>query len=957
MRTMPPETFLYRLWAKTNERDDGATPQTWARHPLPCHLLDVGLVAEAWLDADEPLLDRFCRLWIGDTWTETQRESVRRALVLAASLHDTGKIDRRFQDNSERGWAEGFGHDGTPRPSDWHGAYDHGEGTGAIFSALTGGRYSIPGADPRWTPFAELFRVAAGHHGTLYPEIVAESRMSRDAAYRERALALIGEVTRVLGEPPDGLPPPSNPALMLAAGFVSIADWFGSDTAFFPPAPHVASREQADEYVARLRRDRNAERALGASGLLVRTRPDKSFSDLFAPDGETWTLDGFQEAACDVPFGTAPGAEIAVVEAPMGLGKTEIALWLAARALAAGHANGLYLALPTQATSNAMFARIEQFASRIVGPDDLSVALAHGARRYAEDYEALAEKGRRRPFTRPASTDGLEEASGEVVATAWMQSAKRSLLAPLGVGTVDQAMLGAMTVRHGFVRLFGLAGKVVVIDEVHAYDVYMGVILGHLLRWLRALGAKVILMSATLPPSLRRKLLADFGVTEAPAATDYPMLLHARPGECPEPTFDPRPDTKRAEERTSVRVQPIEASHHERTARGAAWVGSALEHGGVVAWMRNTVREAQDAARALREAGHTVDLLHARFALHDRNRNERDLLGRYGRDGDRPGAPRVVVGTQVLEQSLDVDFDAMLTDLAPVDLMLQRAGRLWRHARPDAARHGHAGRVLGVLMPTERERRALSFGTSAYVYDAETLGRSAALLLKGHAGDDGARTWTLPDDCASLVAELYDGDWDNSRIGCDVDALVIAQDRFSCEQHDMKRKAGEALVTRPERPPATRTAARDDETDGGIGIGTRYGDRGIALVLFRDGPGGPVPVGADATLCVPEDTFPARLAAEKAVALATVPVPWRGRRPDDKTPPSTLAPLARWWRDTHPYDHRLFARLTPDPTRDEPDREAFALDAFEGTYSPTVGLTLTRRPVNPLPAVPDPDAL
>lgn len=944
---MPPETFLYRLWAKTNERDDGATPETWARHPLPCHLFDVGLVAEAWLDADERLMGRFA-----DLWPEADPKDLRRALILTAAVHDLGKVYPDFQAKSEQGWAHGYG-------TVWSGerptgrGFDHGAGTARIFNALLTGRYGpAEGVDPAWKTLGALIRVGAGHHGTLYPDeaLRADADARNHPTWSPLVRAALGEVVHAFGPVPT-LPLHPPPALlMLTAGFVSVADWFGSNTDSFPAAPDVTSRADADVYLARHRESRTAERALRDAGLIAETRAPETFEDLF----EGWSpREGFQAAACAVPFGRTPGREIAVVEAPMGLGKTEIALWLAAQALRHGTAAGLYAALPTQATANALFGRVRRFADRVrADDDDLALVLAHGASRYYPEYRALRDETfkrtrRRTPFDETRRADPRDDTPpSETVAPSWVQPSKRALLAPVGLGTIDQALLGAMGVRHGFVRLFGLAGKVVVLDEVHAYDVYMGALLEHLLAWLGALGCKVVLLSATLPAGLRSRLLTAYGAAEPPASDAYPQLLHGI-GRAPVTVLeDPAPETAK---RTVVHVESVVGAGdaEARTAAGVAWVAGKVEQGGCVAWIRNTVREAQDAARELRRAGVETDLLHARFVRADRNAKEDALLERFGPPapdtaaGDGAANPkrparRAVVATQVIEQSVDVDFDAMLSDLAPVDLLLQRAGRLHRHDRT-GQRHGHDDATLGVLLPDAESRHRLDFGTSVYVYDADTLARSAVLVEENPQ-------WMLPEACRTLVAALYDGGpdaWPADRLGVDPAALDTARARLAARRDTMTRTALRTLLTPPDLPPVMRDARRD-RSDGGefVALTTRYGAHSAAAVLFRDTPDGPVPVGSERPLAVPpERDWSARLDAEEALALASVSFPWYGPRPDDSDPPEALAPIARWWRETHPYDARLFLLLGSDGE--------FATPSVTGRYDADLGLTVARTPATP----------
>ena len=835
---------------------------------------------------------------------------------------------------------------------------------GPVYTA-SGGRIS-PGVSPDWTPLLPLLCAASGHHGTLYHDVTPDTGIGwrvRNQAWASLVVEALDEIIYHLGEL---LPLPEDPSpafLLLTAGFVSVADWFGSNTESFPLADEaVTTREAAEAYLAGHRKRETAETAIADAGLIsgFSEVPD-AFGDLFrddhTTDGEEGWLPrpGFQAVACDLDrldFGVTSGPEIAIVEAQMGIGKTEIALWLAASALRHRTADGLYDALPTQATANAAFGRVRQFATRLRPDSDLALALAHGAKRFDDEYGRLREDYNRLRRAYGAGTHraaGDEAASSEVIAPSWLQPSKRALLAPVGVGTIDQALLGVMGVRHGFVRLFALARKVVVIDEVHAYDAYTGALLRHLLRWLGALGTKVVLLSATLPPSLRTMLLDAYFQNATPAGLVpngtgdhpdvYPRLVHACPGARAAVLTDPRTEAER--ETTQVFVEPVLPGElapgdeiDPKTRAGATWVAERIDRDGCVAWIRNTVREAQEAYAVLQDAGIPAVLLHARFARFDRNRIEADLLARLGPPGaDRPDR-LAVVATQVIEQSVDLDFDAMLSDLAPVDLLLQRAGRLWRHERPEA-RHGHTRPVLGVLMPLDADIAALAFGPSRYVYDAVTLARSAVLVQQYDM-------WTLPAACRALVYDLYDGDW-AGRLPVDPDALAKAQKALQTQTRQMERAAQQAFLSSPDRHPTVRDAHRDRSDAGAYAtLTTRYGAHTAAAALFRNTPAGPVPVGSDALLATPDaGDSAARFSAEEAVELASVSFPWYGERPDDTAVSDALDGLRMWWRETRPYDDRLFVLL---------QEKGFVHGQVSGRYSPVTGLHLAR------PSAPPPDA-
>ncbi|MGE5595258.1 MAG: CRISPR-associated helicase Cas3', partial [Hyphomicrobiales bacterium] len=422
---------------------------------------------------------------------------------------------------------------------------------------------------------------------------------------------------------------------------------------------------------------------------------------------------------------------LVVVEAPMGEGKTEAALLLASRWAARGFRGG-YVALPTQATANQIHQRTRQFLEKLFPGQPVNLQLVHGGLLF--DDHGID----------PAAVAGnYDPGSGDVEAAEWFLPRKRSLLGFWGVGTVDQALLAVLQVKHVFVRLFGLAGKPVIIDEVHAYDTYMTGLLERLLEWLAALGSPVVLLSATLPSGRRRQLFAAYERGQGHDASSdvsnasYPSLtwlddagVHAR----------------------SFESKPVEL--------GIDWldddldaIGDFLERqlaaGGCAAVICNTVGRAQETYRALegRFAGR-IDLFHSRFRAKERHEIEercRELFGPPGPGTRRPES-YVLVATQVIEQSLDLDFDLMVTDFAPADLLLQRSGRLWRHKR---SRPPGLSRTLYIRRPGLNEPGIPTFdaGTKA-VYDEHILLRTWWALHE-------RSSIAIPGDVQELIDFVY----------------------------------------------------------------------------------------------------------------------------------------------------------------------------------------------------------
>ena len=516
--------------------------------------------------------------------------------------------------------------------------------------------------------------------------------------------------------------------VVLLAGLTSVADWIGSMTEFFPYAPPQLS---LDIYWERARKQ--ADHALAEVGMRqAPVRLKRTFAELFPY--QPWPL----HAAVDVIAAQIDGPAMVVIEAPMGEGKTEAALTLANAVEAVGGC-GVYVGLPTQATANQMFNRVKAFLERTRPDEAQTLILAHGEASLVDQYEAIKLRG-------IYGSGG--ERSASVGAEAWFQSKKRGLIAENAVGTIDQALLSVLRLPHGFVRSFGLASKAVILDEVHAYDTYTGTLLDELCEWLGAMGTSVILLSATLPRARREELVRRYQSGARHPAPDetvnlistpaYPRITVADSRGLEVTTFAPRGEDVRVA--LSMGNSELEVAVHS--------VLDAVRDGGCAGWIVNTVQRAQDAFVALRAHDPALEVLlvHARLLPRDRLDRERKLAEWLGPKGERP-ARCVVVGTQVLEQSLDVDFDVLFTDIAPVDLVLQRAGRLWRHQRTDRSPSQVAPRVFVLRPEAGAEAAALESLTIMYarVFIELTL---RELDRRGHLN--------IPGDIEPLVARVYD---------------------------------------------------------------------------------------------------------------------------------------------------------------------------------------------------------
>jgi CRISPR-associated endonuclease/helicase Cas3 len=507
------------------------------------------------------------------------------------------------------------------------------------------------------------------------------------------------------------------------AGLTTTADWLGSNADVFR---YVESDIDLVDYFADSKRRANL--SIGQAGFRRPPRPRRrAFRELFGK--EPWPL---HDAVTTVLASLEPGS-LVVVEAAMGEGKTEAAL-LIYDALASSGNVGLFFALPTQATANQILGRVERYiATSFAGLHGLH--LVHGGAGLSEKYEALKSRARL------ASVDGVSGADDAPVADAWFCRAKRALLAPFGVGTVDQALFGVLRTRHHFLRLHGLAGKIFVVDEVHAYDTFTSSILARLCEWLEALGTTVVLLSATLSSPQRANLLAAYGATQGAPLAPYPRVTVARKGEALQ--IVPFPSRRKP--------VTVTLEWHDGASLPAL-VAKKLRSGGCIVWIVNTVAKAQSLyismKELLAEASVELELLHARFPMADRLTREARAEAAFGPPGpgvERPHAA-LLIGTQVLEQSLDFDFDLMVTEVAPIDLIFQRAGRLHRHERGTRP-PGLEARTLWLELPSDGPLGP-EFGPTTFVYD-EAVVLASYLVLKSRSSLE------IPNDIEPLVEAVY----------------------------------------------------------------------------------------------------------------------------------------------------------------------------------------------------------
>ncbi|MEQ4299939.1 CRISPR-associated endonuclease Cas3'' [Plantactinospora sp. B6F1] len=718
------------VWGKTDRR--GISPVGWL--PLWRHLADTADVAGALWDH---WLGRAVRHRIADELPGGDADG-RTLAVWIAGVHDVGKATPAFAYQAYDLARRMRDHGLTYQPDLIRADRRYAPHATAGHLVLADWLQQQEWLDPH--PVAVI---VGGHHGVPPTDEGLRDAQVRphllgDAAWRQAQQELLtwmaersGAAERLREWSDVAL---SQPVQAILTGLVIVADWIASNEEFFP---YTLDSTDADRLHAGWEL---LDLPVPWQPAATPPHPEDLFGARFAlPAGAVPrpVQRTVAELAATMPL---PG--ILIVEAAMGEGKTEAALAAVEIMARRSGLSGCYLALPTRATSDAMFGRMLSWLRRLpdaqVGRGDRDVRLAHGKAALNPEYDRLR--------TRSLPSGIAEDAGGaDIGVHGWLAGSKRTLLSSFVVGTIDQLLFAALRSKHLVLRHLGLAGKVVVIDEAHAYDVYMGRFLDRALEWLGAYGVPVVVLSATLPAKRRAELMAAYDA--------------GRLGPLPPPTWrdrgKPRTDPY-APLRTDLRYPLVTVSTAERGATAVSCADSGrgaevalrrlpdelpalvellrdqLTDGGCALVVRNTVARVQETAATLRAAlgpDTPISVAHSRFMAVDRAAKDgwlRDTFGPSG-SGARPHR-HVVVASQVAEQSLDIDFDLLVTDLAPVDLVLQRIGRLHRHPRPDRPVRLATPTcwITGADWTTEPPQPVSG---SRRVYQPATLLRSAAVLL------------------------------------------------------------------------------------------------------------------------------------------------------------------------------------------------------------------------------------
>jgi CRISPR-associated endonuclease/helicase Cas3 len=798
----------FKYWGKADRGDSSRY------HLLPYHCLDVAAVASVWWEQSKVIRKSFAQI------TEIDEEKVKAWLQFFLALHDYGKFDIRFQRKADHVGQNLYPYNRDDVLPDMYMSkcYDHGPAGLYWFLRDQRKRFrfeddpdtnaldifdSASGPNDDWRIWRLWLEPVCGHHGFIWSEeMVKDWRLSSQVGRRFASSDLGArqrwvEALEHLFLCPCRLslfdnPPPPSPLL---AGFCSVADWLGSrsdeETFIF-----CSENMPLEEYFYE-KKKHDAEHVLKLSGIIGKNKPFDGIGVLL-PEGAFPR--GVQQIVGHLPDESG----LTIVEAPTGSGKTEMALAYAWRLIDKGLAESIIFALPTQATANKMYDRLEPIAAKLFEANP-NLLLAHGNARFNESFIAVKQ----------AYSESPTEGEAWAQCCQWLsQSRKRAFLGQIGVCTIDQVLISVLPVRHRFIRGFGTGRSVLIVDEVHAYDAYMYGLIQQVLKEQRAAGGSTILLSATLPMRQRKTLFGAWGLeldNDSKLGT-YPLITWGGKNA----QVDYTHTEKERREKRIVKVDHRITKDMQPDNNLIEDIVSAAEQGAQVAVICNLVDDAQVISSQIRTITDSpVVLFHSRFTLKDRMAIEKKVDEYFGKKGDR-SIGRILVGTQVLEQSLDYDVDWMITQLCPVDLLFQRMGRLHRH--PISVRPKGFTEPCCVVISTDTE----AYGMHDYVYsNTLVMWRTDKKLA-----DNAHQTVVFPNAYRSWIESIYNG-----KLNGNEPQWVLSGHDSYLEDLDRKRFAAKQMIKWGKDTPL-------GDTDQNIQAVTRDGEMSLRLVPFVQGPFG-----------------------------------------------------------------------------------------------------------------------
>jgi len=750
--------LIYRYWGKAEKASGKEIPDY---HLLVYHCLDVAAVGKILLGKNPFLLKQLSGL------SGIEETTLKTILLFFLALHDLGKFSESFQyvvpnlfkklqgktkSQKQPYSRKNFGHDSI-------GFLLWKKCVFKQFIEQIVQKHEQDSDENDWWDLLKWFMEASnGHHGLPVNQSNKLLADYFDDADQQAVFEFVEDMTNLfsleevfridLDKDYERLYKQLPKASWAFTGFYVLCDWIGSGKKF-----KYQSQEQTLQQYWHNTALKKAEEAIRDAGIF----PCKSNRQLdplaeLLDLPENAQLTPLQTLIHDIPLLDKP--QLFIIEDETGAGKTEASLILLNRLMSKGLTNGFYLALPTMATADGIYPRVQKTYNNLYLTDEKpSLILSHSSAKLSEKFTDTIIS------PEYAVSEQIYGDDAQSRCQEWLaDNRKKSLLAHVGVGTIDQAFLSVLKVKYQSLRLIGLAGKVLVIDEAHAYDAYMGKELEVLLQVHAALGGSAIVMSATLPFSTRQKLTDAFlkGIgsetLELEKEDSYPLLTHIADGYKKELAFA----RKQGNNKKDVRIKFIHSDQEIDQL-----IMQNLEMGLCVCWIRNSVKDARQTFKHLKGNGLKVELFHARFTIADRLDVQGRILNAFGKEGgfeQRKG--RLVIATQVVEQSLDLDFDVIITDLAPIDLMLQRAGRMHRHIRDKMGNFKTDG-------DDERGAATLYIHTPEYTDSPQTNWFSAFFPNAKKVYENHGRLWlglkqlnqlpkhTLPENIRDLIENVY----------------------------------------------------------------------------------------------------------------------------------------------------------------------------------------------------------
>ena len=745
-----------QLWAKKEEKDGIFYWLSLKRHLEDTREV-MGLLWEHWLSEGQ-------RIYIANSM-KIEEDAAKSLTMLIGAIHDIGKatpafqIQRGFQNSEdldllllEKLEYEGFSGikdlELTDRGKTPH-AY-----AGEVICRLAGinrGIASIIGAH-HGVPMKENYSLTSfveAYTANFYQEEKEDSPICKKwKATQEELLSWALESCGYKNV--EELPRCPKPTQLLLSGLLIMADWIASNEDYFPL--FTLQNEDSQELGGAIAKQEDKAK----QEIQKHDRVESAW--LKWTQNQTWEAkqlfdanQSYQSSFHFMPrdfqekvfteIAVAEDIGLVILEAPMGCGKTEAALMTAEQLAGKQQCAGVFFGLPTQASSNGIFPRVESWVDSLgqENQEKLSLRLSHGKAALNEEFQTLS-----RNCSEGINPDG--EKTKYVYVNEWFSGRKKAMLDDFIVGTVDHLLLMALKQKHLMLRHLGFSKKVVIIDEVHAYDAYMGQYLYMVLQWLGAYKVPTIILSATLPIERRKDLMKyylkgrgikekDIGNFDFLKTESYPLLTFSKGSE-----VESFSDFQEEKEK-KVTLYQLDEENLVDT------VKSLSKNGAVIGIIVNTVGRAQRITKDLLEAfPEEVHLLHSRFIDTDRIKKEKELLKKIGKNAERPKR-FIVVGTQVIEQSLDIDFDLMISDLCPVDLLIQRIGRLHRHKIERPKEHSESRLYLmGISESFDFEKG------SRRVYGDYLLIKTQCAL---------GESISIPRDISPLVQDVY-GEWNPS---------------------------------------------------------------------------------------------------------------------------------------------------------------------------------------------------